>query len=294
MKKKTNGGDQVRIDAHQHFWKIERNDYGWITPEIPVLYRDFLPDDLRPELREQKIDATILVQAAPTLEETEYILELAAHEPFVAGVVGWLDPEHPDFKEQYKKLREHPKFVGLRIMIQEMEDSAKLLSPPFLQALSFLSEEDLPVDLLVLPYQLPHLAEMLERVPGLRGVIDHLAKPPIASGEIEPWRSRMAEIARHPGICCKLSGMVTEASTDWKPEDFRIYIETVLELFGPERILFGSDWPVCLTAATYADTVELVLGTLRERLSSHEIDAAFGTNAATFYKLNVQSDGGAK
>ncbi|WP_179218485.1 amidohydrolase [Saccharibacillus sp. O23] len=283
----------MRIDAHQHFWKIERNDYGWITPEIPVLYRDFLPDDLRPELREQKIDATVLVQAAPTLEETEYILELAAHEPFVAGVVGWLDPEHPDFREQYNKLREHPKFVGLRVMIQEMEDSAKLLSPPFLQALSLFAEEDLPVDLLVLPHQLPHLEEMLDRVPGLRGVVDHLAKPPIASGEIEPWRSRMAEIARHPGICCKLSGMVTEAAADWKAEDFRTYIETVLELFGPERIMFGSDWPVCLTAATYADTVELLLGALRERLSAEEIDAAFGTNAARFYKLNFLSDGGA-
>ncbi|OWA37622.1 amidohydrolase [Saccharibacillus sp. O16] len=284
----------MRIDAHQHFWNIKRGDYGWITPEIPVLYRDFLPEDLRPHLRQQQIDATILVQAAPTIEETEYILELAANEPDIAGVVGWLDLEHPDFRMQLAKLRQHPKFVGLRIMIQEMENPEQLLAPAFIQTLTWLAGEGLPIDLLVLSHQLPVLAKMLEQVPGLRGVVDHLAKPPIASGQLEPWRSHLAKIAGYPGIYCKLSGMVTEAAANWAASDFRDYIEAALELFGAERILFGSDWPVCLLAAEYADTIELLMETLHDRLSPAELDALFGGNAITFYRLDRQTDGGAE
>ncbi|MEC0168598.1 amidohydrolase family protein [Paenibacillus graminis] len=283
----------MRIDAHQHYWKIDRNDYGWITPEIPVLFRDYQPSDLEPHLQKHGISRTILVQAAPTVEETEYILGLSEKADSIAGVVGWLDLENPSFKAQYRRFREHLKFTGIRVMIQEMDDPRLLLSTPYLEALSYFAEEDLPVDLLVLADQLPQVVELLERVPGLRGVIDHLAKPPVASGRLEPWRSHMTEIAQHPGIYCKLSGMVTEAdSQDWKQEDFTAYVHAALDLFGPDRLMFGSDWPVCLMAATYDEVVEVLRQALQERLSPQEMEPIFGANAAGFYKLNSQSIGG--
>lgn len=283
----------MRIDAHQHFWKIDRNDYGWITPEIPVLFRDYLPSDLEPHLLKHGISHTILVQAAPTVEETEYILGLSEHTDSIAGVIGWLDLGNPSFKAQYRQFCRHPKFTGIRVMIQEMDDPRILLSTPYVEALSYFAEENLPVDLLVLADQLPQLAELLQRVPGLRGVIDHLAKPPIASGSLEPWRTHMAEIAQYPGIYCKLSGMVTEADPEgWTQEDFSAYVHAVLDLFGPDRLMFGSDWPVCLMAATYDEVIGVMRQILRERLSPQEMKPIFGANAAGFYKLNSLYIGG--
>ncbi|MEC2344952.1 amidohydrolase family protein [Paenibacillus barengoltzii] len=276
----------MRIDAHQHFWKIDRGDYGWITPELPILYRDFLPIDLEPSLHKHQIDKTILVQAAPTVEETEFILQLSETADFIAGVVGWLDLEAPSYREQYERFAQHPKCIGFRVMIQDMEDPNTILSPAYIEALSYFADQDVPIDLLVLSHQLPQLVQLLERVPHLRGVVDHLAKPLIASGEIEPWRSQMAEIAKHTNIYCKLSGMVTEANREfWKKEDFTAYVNEVLDLFGPERIMFGSDWPVCLLAATYDEVVDLFRYTVRDRLTPEETEAVFGGNAAKFYKL---------
>ncbi|WP_068787009.1 amidohydrolase family protein [Paenibacillus phocaensis] len=276
----------MRIDAHQHFWKIDRDDYGWITPELPVLFRDYGPSDLEPHLQKHGIGKSILVQAAPTLEETEFILELSEQADFIAGVVGWLDLADSSYRKQYERLCEHPKFIGFRVMIQEMEDPNLVLSSAYVEALSYFAEQDVPIDLLVLANQLPQLVRLLERVPQLRGVVDHLAKPPIASGVIEPWRSHMSEIARHPKIYCKLSGMVTEAGRQgWKKEDFTAYVRETLDLFGPERVMFGSDWPVCLLAATYDEVVDLFRYTVQDRLSPEETEAVFGSNAAKFYKL---------
>lgn len=283
----------MRIDAHQHFWKIDRNDYGWIKPGISVLYRDYLPCDLESFLQKHGIGKTILVQAAPTIEETEYILELSGTADFVAGVVGWLDLEDPSYQKQYERFCKHPKFSGFRVMIQEMEDPNTVLSPAYLEAFSYFAEQDAPVDLLVLANQLPQLVQLLERVPQLRGVVDHLAKPPIASGVMEPWRSHMAEIAQYPNIYCKLSGMVTEADRrGWKKEDFTAYVHTALDLFGPERLMFGSDWPVCLLAATYDEVVDIFRHALQDRLSPEVFEAVFGGNAAKFYKLNELQNGG--
>jgi len=277
----------MRIDAHQHFWTIDRKDYGWITPEIPVLFRDYLPSDMESHLQKHGIGKTVLVQAAPTIEETEYILELSETTDFVAGVVGWLDLDTPQYKEQYLRFCKHPKFIGFRVMIQDMEDPNKVLSSAYLEALSYFAEQDVPVDLLVLANQLPQLVQLLERVPQLRGVVDHLAKPPIASGVMEPWRSHMAEIARYPNIYCKLSGMVTEADPQrWKKEDFTAYVHETLDLFGPERLMFGSDWPVCLLAATYDEVVDIFRQALQDRLSPEAFEAVFGGNAAKFYKLD--------
>lgn len=276
----------MRIDAHQHFWKIERNDYGWITPELPVLFRDYGPSDLEPHLRKHGIGKSILVQAAPTLEETEFILELSEKADFIAGVVGWMDLADSSYRKQYERFCQHPKFIGFRVMIQEMEDPNLVLSSAYVDALSYFAEQDVPIDLLVLANQLPQLVRLLERVPRLRGVVDHLAKPPIASGVIEPWRSHMSEIARQLKIYCKISGMVTEAGRNhWNKEDFTAYVHETLDLFGPERVMFGSDWPVCLLAATYDEVVDLFRYTVQDRLSPEETEMVFGGNAAKFYKL---------
>ncbi|WNQ10918.1 amidohydrolase family protein [Paenibacillus aurantius] len=276
----------MRIDAHQHFWKIDRGDYGWITPEIPVLYRDYLPEDLKPILDRHGIGGTIAVQAAPTLEETDYLLSLAEKHPAILGVVGWLDLNDPRWREHFERHRQHPRYIGFRIMIQEMPDARVILEPSFVEALRFFAEEDVPVDLLVKAGQLDSLVELLDRVPNVRGVIDHIAKPFISRGEMEPWLSQMRRIASHPGIYCKLSGMVTEADPEsWKPSDLTGYIRSAIELFGPDRVMFGSDWPVCLLAASYDEVMEALEESLPDGYSEVDREKLFGGNAAVFYKL---------
>jgi len=280
----------MRIDSHQHYWSIARGDYGWLTPETGVLYRDYLPEDLESSLAACGIDGTIVVQAAQTLEETEYLLALADRTPSILGVVGWLDLRDSAWREHQERFGRHAKYVGFRVMIQEMADSAEVLTEPYVEALKTCAELDIPVDLLVRSHQLGDLVALLERVPGLRGVVDHLAKPPIASGVLDPWAGQMAAIAAHPKIACKLSGMVTEAKPyRWTPADFAGYVGRVLEAFGPNRVMFGSDWPVCLLGAgSYAQVVELLDGLLTERgLGADERDAIYGGNAARFYKLRV-------
>ncbi|UJF32374.1 amidohydrolase family protein [Paenibacillus hexagrammi] len=277
----------MRIDAHQHYWRIERGDYGWITPDLPVLYRDFSPQDLLPHLKQHQLDGSIAVQAAPTLAETDYLLSLADTDDSILGVVGWLDLHDPEHRSHYERFSRHPKFVGFRIMIQEMPDASSILEPSFLEALSAYAAEDVPIDLLVVSHQLPPLVRLLERVPHLRGVIDHLAKPRIAEGATAPWLSYMREIAAHPKLYCKLSGMVTEADhRHWKQADFTFYIRQILELFGPQRVMFGSDWPVCLLAASYDQTMSVLQQAIPDSWSEQERTLLFGENARTFYKLN--------
>lgn len=276
----------MRIDAHQHFWKIDRGDYGWITPELSVLYRDFLPNDLIPHLRQFNLDKSIVVQAAQTLEETDYLLSLSDASDQIAGVVGWLDLDDPDYRIHYKKHNQHPKYVGFRVMIQEMADPRTILQPHFVEALRYFAAEQVPIDLLVKSNQLEPVVELLTLVPGIRAVIDHIAKPAIATGELEPWKSQMSAIANHPNTYCKVSGMVTEAShTDWKLEDFTAYVQHILDVFGVERVLFGSDWPVCLLAAEYEEVVEVVMQALPESWTEADKARLFGLNAMDFYKL---------
>ncbi|MCQ6559833.1 amidohydrolase family protein [Paenibacillus mendelii] len=276
----------MRIDAHQHYWKLDRGDYGWLTPDTGILYRDYLPNDLLPHLREHRVDGTILVQAAATHEETDYMLSLSDSTDTILGVVGWLDLHDPAYREHYERFSRHSKFVGFRVMIQDMPDAREVLEPDVVEALTYFAQKDVPVDLLVVSHQLDVVVELLERVPGLRGVIDHIAKPRIADGILEPWHSQMKAIAKHPKIYCKLSGMVTEADhTTWKPQDFAAYIRPVLEMFGPGRILFGSDWPVCLLAADYGQVVDVLEQALPESYTEQERAQLFGLNAKQFYKL---------
>jgi L-fuconolactonase len=277
---------KLRIDAHQHYWSISRGDYGWITPEIPRLFRDYLPNDLAASLAKHRLDGTIAVQAAPTVEETEYLFALADSDPSILGVVGWLDLHDADHRHHLERYALHPRFVGIRTMIQEMPDARAILDPRYVDAMRELAERDLPVDLLVKSDQLDALVRLLELVPNLRGVIDHIGKPRIAEREREPWLSSMRAIAQHSKIYCKLSGMVTEADhAHWQPADFIAYIQHVITLFGRDRILFGSDWPVCLMAAEYDEVVGVLTSALPEDWTDVDDAKLFGGNAMTFYKL---------
>lgn len=276
----------MRIDSHQHFWKIERGDYGWITPELPPLYRDYLPEHLLPHLEKHEIDGSIVVQAASTLAETEYILSLSDQSERVLGVVGWLDLTDPAYREHYMSFSKHPKFLGVRLMIQELEDANVILEPAYMEAVKWLADRNCCVDLLVTADQLGPVVKLLERVPHLRCVIDHIAKPQIANGVLEPWSSQLSEIAAHSNVYCKLSGMVTEADPHaWQTADFLPYIRHVLHCFGSERVMFGSDWPVCLLSAGYDEVLEVLESGMPEEYTQEEREKLFGRNAADFYRL---------
>lgn len=276
----------MKIDAHQHYWCIARGDYGWITPDITVLYRDFLPVDLEPSLIKHELNGSIVVQAAPTLEETEFLLELADKTESILGVVGWLDLFDPAHQQHYDRFHQHPKFLGFRIMIQEMSDSSCILDSKFVTALQGYADRNVPVDLLVLSDQLDHTVQLLHQVPNLRGVIDHIAKPKVKEGEMDNWLRAMQEIARMPNMYCKLSGIVTEGDhSKWKVDDFKPYIHSVLQLFGPKRVMFGSDWPVCLMAAEYDEVIQLLQESIPTQWGEQERANLFGRNAKEFYKL---------
>lgn len=278
----------IGIDAHQHYWSIERDDYGWLTPANTTLYRDYLPVDLEAHLAKHEMNGSIVVQAAQSIAETDYMLGLASEHSSILGVVGWLDLHAPDYIQQLERFRAHPKFVGIRIMIQEMKDSDEVLESSMLQAITDLADSGVPVDLLCTSNQLHSVVELLKRVPHLHAVIDHIAKPQIATQSFEPWRSQMAEIAANPGVYCKLSGMVTEADHQhWSTEQITPYIQHAIELFGYDRIMFGSDWPVCLLAASYDEVVGVLEQAIDSQLTSEDREKLFGRNAAAFYRLNL-------
>ncbi|MBP1990170.1 amidohydrolase family protein [Paenibacillus eucommiae] len=276
----------MRIDAHQHYWKLDRGDYGWLTSEKTTLYRDFLPEHLQPHLASQSIDRTVLVQAASTVAETEFMLSLCEKEPSIAGVVGWLDMESDNFKTDFLRLRANKYFVGLRPMLHDLEDDHWILKPKVIESLQLLMEHDFPVDYLVYPRHLPALIQLMDILPNLKGTIDHIGKPQIKQGIIEPWKQQIAKLAHHKNIYCKLSGMVTEADLEhWNVQDFKPYIDHIVAIFGADRVMFGSDWPVCLLAATYEQVYEILNSCLPNDLSKDKRDAIFGGNAIEFYNL---------
>lgn len=272
------------VDAHQHFWRLSRGDYGWLTPELDRLYRDFEPADLAPLLAQAGIAHTVVVQAAPTLAETRFLLELSEATDFVAGVVGWVDLESEDAATELAGLGRHPAFVGVRPMIQDISDPKWMLGDALTPGFEALVERDLAFDALVRPEHLPCLADLLGRHPDLRVVIDHGAKPDIAGGQRETWASDLGRIARETSAACKLSGLATEAASDWTVETLRPYADHLLQTFGPDRLLWGSDWPVIELAgrhrAWWSATAELLAG-----LSGAERAAVLGGNAIRFYGL---------
>lgn len=278
----------MRIDSHQHFWKASRGDYHWMTPAVPLLNRDYLPPDLQPLLKKNKMDKTILVQAAQTTEETDFLLELAARYDFIAGVIGWLDMDSPHFPRELELYSKKPKFLGIRPMLQDLPDDDWILRPRVIEAIKWIADRDMPFEFLTYPRHLPHVLAVLETVPGLRAVVDHVSKPEIKNRKLDPWRSWMRRIASHPNVYCKLSGMITEADhKTWTPHDLRPYVEHVLECFGDERVMFGSDWPVCLLAGSYDQVVAALQAAVKPRLDQRGEIALFGQNAATFYKLTL-------
>lgn len=277
----------MRIDSHQHFWQVSRGDYGWLTPALGVLYRDYVPEDLAPLLKERGIDKTVVVQAAATVAETDFLLGLARRHEFIAGVVGWLDMASAGFEEQFAAYRRKHGFIGIRPMLQDIPEDDYILKPQVLDSLKKIAAADCPFDFLVYSRHLPHVLKALERAPGLRAVIDHIAKPGIAAHKTDPWKSLIREVAQHPNVYCKLSGMITEADqTNWKADDLRPYVEHVVECFGPERLMFGSDWPVCLRAGTYGQVIDTLSAILTPILDKAELPGVFGENAARFYKCS--------
>lgn len=271
------------LDSHQHFWKIERGDYGWLSPEVGIIYRDFMPDDLRREMKRAGITRTILVQAAETEAETDFLLDLAARTDFVAGVVGWLDLDSDGFESRLAHYRRNPLFVGIRPVLQGLEDDAFIVRPRVLKSLKAIEAAGMPFDILTFTRHLPHVAHALRETPGLRAVVDHISKPEIASAVLEPWKSHISEIAAFPNVCCKISGMVTEAAADWSLEDFQPYVDHIVSVFGAERLMFGSDWPVCTLAASYGEVSNLARTLLQRHFGPSELEKIFESNAAAFY-----------
>lgn len=270
------------IDAHQHFWRLDRGDYGWLTPELAPIYRDFGPSDLAPHLARHGIGGTVLVQAAPTLAETKYLLELADATDVVRGVVGWVDFEAADAPEDIARLAQHPKLVGLRPMIQDIADDDWMLRPALAPAFEAMIRHDLTFDALVLPRHLPRLHELLARHPDLRCVIDHGAKPEIAEGRFDAWAGEMAALARDTRAFCKLSGLLTEAGEGAGREALAPYAAHLVDRFGPARLVWGSDWPVLTLAASYDAWFEMAMSLIPD---AKDRQAVFGGTAIELYRL---------
>ena len=274
----------MRIDAHQHFWSLDRGDYDWLTPELSALYRDFYPSDLDPLLEQNQIEGTVLVQASPTLAETNYLLSLANKHDFIKGVVGWVDFESFDVIQTINELAKDPKVVGLRPMIQDIEDVDWMLSADFTPVFNAIINHNLVFDALTKPNHLPNLRRLLLRHPELRTVIDHGSKPVIAAREFEPWAVEMALIAKNSQAFVKLSGLVTEAKENWSVDDLTPYVDHLFTCFGADRIIWGSDWPVCNLASDYTEWCETT-DEILNGLSTEERDAVLGGNAMRVYSL---------
>jgi L-fuconolactonase len=274
----------LRIDAHQHFWTTSRHDYGWLTPELGPIYRDFQPNDLQPLLVNAGIDRSLLVQAAQSEAETFYLLDLAARTDFVAGVVGWVDLEAADAAARVAAVAKRG-VIGLRPMVQDIADTQWLLRSALKSGLEAMITHDLRFDALVQPRHLSILPEFSQLYPMLQVVIDHGAKPDIAKGNLQPWADAITHVARTTKFYCKLSGLVTEAGPDWQSNDIQPYVNILLDAFGSDRLMWGSDWPVLNLASNYCSwhdvTSELLSG-----LSDQDRAQIFGGTAARFYGLD--------
>jgi L-fuconolactonase len=279
----------MRIDSHQHFWKFDPVRDAWITPEMAVIRRDFLPRDLQPELAANGIDATIAVQADQSETETGFLLELSSRHKFIAGVVGWVDLRARNLEERLAHWSQREALVGFRHIAQAELDDRFLATHDFVEAIRKLRQFDFTYDLLVYPRQLPAAIELASRLPEQPFVLDHIAKPPIKSGQQGAWCGHIRELAQNQNVYCKLSGIVTEADwAGWTADHCKPYLDAVFEAFGPDRLMFGSDWPVCLLAGSY----ERVLGLVEDYVLTRDVAAAdkiFGDNAARFYGVKKEA-----
>ncbi len=274
----------MSIDSHQHFWRYTAAEYPWMKPEWPIR-RDFLPLDLAREMAKVGIEGCVAVQAQQTVDEARWLLSLADAQPFIKGVVGWVDLQSDRVEEQLVELAQHPRFVGVRHVVQDEPDDSFMLRPAFQRGIGRLRQFNLAYDLLVFPKQLPAAIQLVASFPEQRFVLDHIAKPPIAAGTLSPWREHLRELAAAPNVWCKVSGMVTEAKRDgWRSEDFRPYLDIVFAAFGVERLMFGTDWPVCTLAGSY-EQVHALMEAYTRALTAEARARFFGGNAAEFYRL---------
>ena len=272
----------MKLDAHQHFWSYDAAQYPWI-PKGSALHRDWLPGDLAPLLGAAGLDGCIAVQARQSAEESRWLLELAEHHAIIKGVVGWVDLRAARVGEKLAALARHPRFVGVRHVVQDEPDDDFMLGADFLRGIGVLRAHRLTYDILIHPRQLPAAIALAKRFPDQPFVLDHIAKPPIKAGTLSPWREQIRELAHAPNVLCKVSGMVTEADMKaWKPADIRPYLDVVFEAFGEDRLMYGSDWPVCLLAAEYAQVFALVRDYIAP-LSPEAQAKVLGGNAARFY-----------
>jgi L-fuconolactonase len=273
----------MRIDAHQHFWMYSPELYSWISDKMPELKRDFLPEHLKPLLAGQSFDGSIAVQARQDLDETRWLLELADHNEFVKGVVGWVDLCSPGLPAQLEELTANHKLVGARHILQDELDDEFMLRPEFRRGIARLSEHGLTFDLLLHPRHLHVAVKLVQEFPQQRFVLDHIAKPGIADGLMDPWERDIRELAMFDNVYCKLSGMVTEARWKlWKPPDFHPYLDVVCEAFSRSRLMIGSDWPVCTLSGSYEETMRIVTDYLRQS-TPDETNDILGANCVRFY-----------
>jgi L-fuconolactonase len=272
----------MRLDAHQHFWSYDAAQYPWIPPGSP-LHRSWLPDDLAALQQPLGLDGSIAVQARQVVEESDWLLGLADKHANVKGVVGWVDLRSDRVEADLERLARHPKFVGVRHVVQEEPDDAFMLGQDFQRGISKLAAYGLTYDILIYPKQLAAALRLAENFPEQPFVLDHIAKPFIKAGLIEPWAMQLRQLAKLPNVHCKVSGMLTEADHQaWRAEQFRPYLDTVFEAFGPARLMYGSDWPVCLFAGSYEQAYRLVDDYARG-LTDQQRVGLFGGNAAAFY-----------
>ena len=275
----------MRIDSHHHFWKYSAEEYGWMSDAQAAIRRDFGPEDLEREIDAAGIDGVVSVQARQTLEENEFLLGHAEKHDFIKGVVGWVPLVEADVAEQLEKLAEQPKLKGVRHVLHDEADDDYMLREDFNRGIAMLKDFDLVYDILIFEKHLPQTIQFVDRHPDQVFVVDHIAKPRIEANELSPWQSRIVELAHRPNVYCKVSGMATEADyQSWTPKQLEPYFQTVLSAFGPKRLMFGSDWPVCVVAVKYVRWAELVHEWVAD-LPPADRERILGGTAAEAYKL---------
>jgi len=275
----------MRIDAHQHFWKFDPVKDDWIDDTMLKIRKDFLPDDLYPHLNTSKIDGCIAVQADQSEQETEFLLNCAAENNFIKGVIGWLNLRDPAIAQRIDYFSKNQLLKGLRHIVQAEKDDWFMLGDDFQNGISCLKKYDLVYEILIKSSQLPAAIELVKNFPEQKFVLDHLAKPLIRANELQPWATHIQTLAKFPNVSCKISGMVTEADwNSWQPDNFKKYLDTVFDCFGTSRLMFGSDWPVCLLAASYKQVILIIEDYLKD-VTADEQKLVMGQNAIQFYNL---------
>ena len=274
-----------RIDAHQHFWQYAADTHAWIDDSMTAIRRDFLPADLEPLLRAEGFDSCIAVQAQQNVEETEWLLSLADAYAFIRGVVGWVDVCAADVADQLARVAAHPKLRGVRHIVQDEPDDRFMLRADFMRGIDALTRVGLTYDILIYARQLPSAAQLVKAFPEQKFVLDHIGKPDMRAGALDPWARGIAALSRNRNVWCKLSGLATEADwSHWSSAELTPYLDVIFDWFAPDRLMIGSDWPVCLLAGAYGDLIAIVRDYVERRFPSH-LDAILGVTAAEFYGL---------